>query len=136
MMAAFSPEFLEAQQHKLIEERDRLQQELKLIDQDLIRLGQSQADEGKSVGNHMADEGGSIQETDNDLAVRGNAEQVLEAIERALKKFDAGTYGICEDTGEPIPEARLEALPYARFTVKAQEKREAMGTFRPIPSIR
>jgi RNA polymerase-binding transcription factor DksA len=135
-MAAFTPRFLEAQKQKLIEERDRLRNELRLIDQDLIRLGQSQADEGKSVGNHMADEGGSIQETDNDLAVRGNVEQVLEAIERALKKFDTGTYGICEDTGEPIPEARLEALPYARYTVKAQEKREAMGTLRPIPSIR
>jgi RNA polymerase-binding transcription factor DksA len=135
-MAAFTPKFLAAQKDKLLDERDRLQNELKLIDQDLIRLGQSQADEGKSVGNHMADEGGSIQETDNDLAVRGNVEQVLEAIERALKKFDAGTYGICEDTGEPIPEARLEALPYARYTVRAQEKREMAGTFRPIPSIR
>lgn len=135
-MAVFTPEFLEAQKHKLIEERDRLRTELRLIDQELIRLGQSQADEGKSVGNHMADEGGSIQETDNDLAVRGNIEQVLAAIERALKKFDDGTYGICEDTGEPIPEARLEALPYARYTVKAQEKREVAGTFRPVPSIR
>ena len=135
-MAVFTPEFLETQKRKLLEERERLYVELKLIDQDLIRLGQSQADEGKSVGNHMADEGGSIQETDNDLAVRGNVEQVLEAIERALKKFDAGTYGICEDTGEPIPDARLEALPYARYTVKAQEKREATGNFRPIPSIR
>jgi RNA polymerase-binding transcription factor DksA len=135
-MAAFTPEFFETQKRKLLAERERLYTELKLIDQDLIRLGQSQADEGKSVGNHMADEGGSIQETDNDLAVRGNVEQVLAEIERALKKFDTGTYGICEDTGEPIPEARLEALPYARYTVKAQEKREAMGNFRPVPSIR
>jgi len=135
-MAVFTPEFLETQKRKLLEERDRLYIERKLIDQDLIRLGQSQADEGKSVGNHMADEGGSIQETDNDLAVRGNVELVLAEIERALKKFDAGTYGICEDTGEPIPEARLEALPYARYTVKAQEKREAAGTIRPVPSIR
>ena len=135
-MATFSPEFLEVQQRKLLSERDRLRTELRLIDQDLIRLGQSQADEGKSVGNHMADEGGSIQETDNDLAVRGNVEQVLAEIERALTKFDAGTYGICEDTGEPIPEARLEALPYARYTVKAQERREATGTLRPIPSVR
>src|SRR5947209_7550388 len=135
-MATYSPEFLGAWQRELLSERDRLRTELKLIDQDLIRLGQSQADEGKSVGNHMADEGGSIQETDNDLAVRGNVEQVLTEIERALKKFDDGTYGICEDTGEPIPEARLEALPYARYTVKGQEKPEATGNFRPIPSIR
>jgi DnaK suppressor protein len=135
-MAEFSPEFLAAQRTKLIEERQRLRGEMRAIDQDLIRLGQSQADDGASVGNHMADEGGNIQEADNDLAVRGNVEQVLAEVEHALKKLDEGTYGICEDTGEPISQARLEALPYARYTVAALEKREAMGTSRPLPSIR
>jgi DnaK suppressor protein len=134
--AEFSPEFLDAQRAKLLEERTRLQNELRAIDADLIRLGQSQADDGASVGNHMADEGGSIQEADNDMAVRGNVEQVLAEIENALKKLNNGTYGYCEDTGEPIAQARLEALPYARYTVKAQEKREALGLYRPIPSVR
>lgn len=135
-MAQFSPEFLAAQRAKLLAERERLHNELRAIDEDLIRLGQSQADDGASVGNHMADEGGSVQEADADLAVRGTVEQVLAEIENALKKIENGTYGFCEDTGEPIAQARLEALPYARYTVKAQEKREALGTYRPVPSIR
>src|SRR5437899_1067191 len=96
--AESTPEFLAAQRGKLLEERERLHNELRAIDQDLIRLGQSQADDGASVGNHMADEGGSIQEADNDMAVRGNVEQVLAEIENALKKIELGTYGICEDT--------------------------------------
>ncbi|HEY7908963.1 MAG TPA: TraR/DksA C4-type zinc finger protein [Thermomicrobiales bacterium] len=135
-MAEFSPKFLAAQKEKLLAERERLHGEKRAIDQDLIQLGRSQADDGASVGNHMADEGGSIQEADNDLAVRGNVEQVLAEVEHALKKLEDGTYGICEDTGEPISHARLEALPYARYTVAALEKREAAGTSRPIPSIR
>ena len=124
-MAEFSPKFLAAQKEKLLAERERLHGEKRAIDQDLIQLGRSQADDGASVGNHMADEGGSIQEADNDLAVRGNVEQVLAEVEHALKKLEDGTYGICEDTGEPISQARLEALPYARYTVAALEKREA-----------
>lgn len=135
-MAAFSPEFLEIQQQKLIFERDRLQEELHALDQELIRLGQSQSDEGAGVGNHMADEGSDAQEQENDLAVRANVEQMLTEIQHALTKFDLGTYGICEDTNQPIDTARLEALPYARYTVKAQEKREVLGTYRPLPSIR
>lgn len=134
--AQFSPKFLAAQKEKLLAERERLHSELRAIDADLIRLGQSQADDGASVGNHMADEGGNVQEADADLAVRGNVEQVLAEIENALKKIESGTYGFCEDTGEPIAQARLEALPYARYTVKAQEKREALGISRPVPSIR
>lgn len=135
-MAEFSPAFLAAQKEKLLAERDRLRGELRAIDEDLIRLGQSQADDGASVGNHMADEGGSVQEADNDLAVRGNVEQVLSEVEHALKKIETGAYGVCEDSGETISHARLEALPYARYTIKAQERREAMGTYRPLPSVR
>lgn len=135
-MAAFAPKFLKVQQQTLIEERDRLQDELRAIDQELIRLGQSQSDEGAGVGNHMADEGSDAQEQDTDLTVRANIEMMLGEVQHALTKFDLGTYGICEDTNQPIAVARLEALPYARYTVQAQEKREVFGTYRPLPSIR
>lgn len=135
-MAAFTPEFLETQKQKLVQERDRLQSELRAIDQELIRLGQSQSDEGAGVGNHMADEGSDAQEQETDLTVRANIEVMLGEIQHALTKFETGTYGICEDTNEPIAVARLEALPYARYTVQAQEKREVLGTYRPLPSIR
>ncbi len=45
-------------------------------------------------------------------------------IERSLEKINDGTYGVCDITGEEIPLARLEAIPYATMTVKAQEKFE------------
>ena len=135
-MAAFTPEFLEAQKRELIEERDRLQSELRAIDQELIRLGQSQSDEGAGVGNHMADEGSDAQEQETDMTVRVNIEEMLGEVQHALTKFESGDYGICEDTNEPIAVARLEALPYARYTVQAQEKREVLGTYRPLPAVR
>ncbi|MDQ6833322.1 MAG: TraR/DksA family transcriptional regulator [Chloroflexota bacterium] len=135
-MVAFTPTFLEAQKQKLIEERDRLQSELRAIDQELIRLGQSQSDEGAGVGNHMADEGSDAQEQETDMTVRVNIEEMLGEVQHALTKFESGDYGICEDTHEPIAIARLEALPYARYTVQAQEKREVLGTYRPLPAAR
>lgn len=135
-MAAFTPTFLEAQKRELVEERDRLQSELRAIDQELIRLGQSQSDEGAGVGNHMADEGSDAQEQETDMTVRVNIEEMLGEVQHALTKFEAGGYGICEDTNEPIAVARLEALPYARYTVQAQEKREVLGTYRPLPAVR
>ncbi len=50
--------------------------------------------------------------------------KILRQIERALEKMDENTYGICDLTEEEISLARLEALPYATMTVKAQEKFE------------
>ena len=49
---------------------------------------------------------------------------ILRQIDRALEKIDENTYGVCDITGDEIPLARLEAIPYATMTVKAQEKLE------------
>lgn len=46
-------------------------------------------------------------------------------IERALAKIDEGTYGLSDESGEPIPQARLEAVPEAIFTVEEQSRRDA-----------
>jgi DnaK suppressor protein len=48
----------------------------------------------------------------------------LRHIERALEKIEENTYGICDITGQEIPLARLEAVPYATMTVKAQDQLE------------
>jgi DnaK suppressor protein len=47
-------------------------------------------------------------------------------IEIALKKIESGTYGICEECGEPIGEKRLEAIPWVRLCIECSEKDEAM----------
>ena len=60
----------------------------------------------------------------------GQAERVreeLEAIERAEKRLSEGTYGMSIDSGEPIPDARLEAIPWAERTAEEQARYELLG---------
>ena len=63
----------------------------------------------------------------------------LYEIEEALKRIEIGTYGVCEMSGEKIPQARLEALPFARFTIECQEQleqQEMSGHYRtPVTSL-
>ena len=63
-------------------------------------------------------EGGTMNiDRERDLALSAQARAAVEEIDRALAKMDAGTYGICERCGNPIPKARLKALPYAALCV-------------------
>jgi DnaK suppressor protein len=60
----------------------------------------------------------------------GQAERVreeLEAIERAEKRLSEGTYGVSIDSGEPIPDGRLEAIPWAERTAEEQARYELLG---------
>ncbi len=69
-----------------------------------------------------ADVGGDL--FDEELAV-GQAEQLreeLDAIARAERRLDDGTYGVSVDSGEPIPDARLEAIPWAERTAEEQAR--------------
>ncbi len=74
---------------------------------------------------HMADHGSDNFEQDFTLSLVESERRELVEIERALQRLDHGTYGICEGTGEPIPRPRLEAIPYARYSVEYQRKLEA-----------
>ncbi len=58
------------------------------------------------------------------LEVQERDRQLLLEIDRALMKLENGDYGYCEDTEEPIDEARLEAQPWTRYSVEAAERRE------------
>ena len=49
---------------------------------------------------------------------------LLEQVDKALEKMEVGSYGICELCGKPIPAARLEVIPFTRFTVDCQSKLE------------
>ena len=59
-----------------------------------------------------------------DQTISEQAEGRLENVERALRKMEEGSYGICDDTGEEIPKGRLEAIPEAVTTVEAQQRRD------------
>ena len=81
-------------------------------------------EETKGYSQHQADEGTDDFNRTISLEVSSKELNILRQIERALDKIENGTYGVCDITGEDIPLARLEAIPYATMTVKAQEKFE------------
>lgn len=81
-------------------------------------------EEGKGYSQHQADEGTDDFVRSVNLEVSDKEFKILRQIERALEKINENTYGICDLTEEEIPKARLEAIPYATMTVKAQEKLE------------
>ena len=78
----------------------------------------------------MADS--ATDEFDHDLALgKLSAEQdALYEVEEALKRIRNGTYGICEESGKPIPVARLKAIPWARFTIEVEARLEHKGVVR------
>jgi DnaK suppressor protein len=81
-------------------------------------------DEATGYSQHQADQGTDDFDRMTNLELTHVEARHLRHIEHALKKIEDGTYGICDITGEEIPLARLEAIPHACMTVKAQEKME------------
>jgi RNA polymerase-binding transcription factor DksA len=75
---------------------------------------------------HIADAATDTFDRDLVLGLVSFEQDALYEIEAALKRIEAGTYGICGLTGRPIPWERLEANPWARFSVEAQEKLECI----------
>ena len=67
---------------------------------------------------HMADLGTDNFEQEFSLELMNGARRLLTEIDDALNRIETGTYGICEGTGKPIPKARLEAQPWARYSVE------------------
>ena len=65
-------------------------------------------------------------ETDRalELRTRDRARKLISKIDQALERLDNGTYGYCEETGEPIGLRRLEARPIATLSIEAQERHE------------
>jgi RNA polymerase-binding transcription factor DksA len=73
---------------------------------------------------HMADMGTDNYEQEFTLGLVEKDRNMLREINSALAKIQAGTYGICEGTGNPIAKARLEAQPWARFSIEHARKVE------------
>jgi DnaK suppressor protein len=67
---------------------------------------------------HMADLGTDNYEQEFALGLMDSERRILHEIDDALQRIEDGTYGICEGTGNPIPKARLEAQPWARYCVE------------------
>ena len=93
-------------------------------------LAKESAQEMAGYSLHMADSGTDNFDRDFALSLLSSDQDAVYEIEEALKRIERNTYGICELTGKPIPKARLEAIPWTRFTVAAQAQLERDGALR------
>src|ERR1700746_726083 len=117
------PLFLRKQKSKLLQLRDSLLDSMMGVSRDTLR-SRAEGSEASAFGMHQADAGSDAYDRDFALSLLSQEQDALYEIEEALKRVDAGTYGICEMSGKPIPRARLEAIPFARFTVECQSQLE------------
>jgi RNA polymerase-binding transcription factor DksA len=93
-------------------------------------LAKESAEEMPGYSLHMADSGTDNFDRDFALSLLSSDQDAIYEIEEALKRIERNTYGICELTGKQIPRARLEAIPWTRFTVEAQAQLEKEGALR------
>jgi DnaK suppressor protein len=93
-------------------------------------LAKDSAQEMPGYSLHMADSGTDNFDRDFALSLLSSDQDAVYEIEEALKRIEKKTYGTCELTGKPIPRARLEAIPWTRFTVTAQAQLEKDGAMR------
>ena len=77
-----------------------------------------------SADQHLADTATETVEREIGSTLEEHDERLLEAIDAALKRIDDGTYGKCVNCGAPIPEERLEAMPWATLCIDCKRKEE------------
>ncbi|MGV3771276.1 MAG: TraR/DksA family transcriptional regulator [Verrucomicrobiales bacterium] len=107
----------------LLDLRERLQNQMS-------GLAKESAEEMSSYSLHMADSGTDNFDRDFALSLLSSDQDAIYEIEEALRRIEKNTYGVCELTAKPIPKARLDAIPWTRFTVEAQAQLEREGALR------
>jgi RNA polymerase-binding transcription factor DksA len=114
----FTPAFLAKQHEALLDERARYLNQAETLQQEADQLaadrepGDVQFDEESGEGDTIA------VERERDLTLSAQARDAVRQIDEALDRYDKGVYGICIHSGDPIPKARLEAIPWAAERVE------------------
>jgi RNA polymerase-binding transcription factor DksA len=115
--------FLRKQKERLLQLRDNILDSMNGVAKDTLRA-RAEGSEASAFGMHQADAGSDSYDRDFALSLLSQEQDALYEIEEALKRIEQGTYGTCEMSGKPIAHARLEAIPFARYTVECQAQLE------------
>jgi RNA polymerase-binding protein DksA len=83
-----------------------------------------QRDSGEGSGDDQADAGTKTFEREHEMSLAANSRDLLAQVERALQRLENGPYGICENCGNPIGKARLQAFPRATLCVTCKQREE------------
>ena len=114
-------QFVERQRERLLGVRDELLRIREGVAEDERDLGEK---EGDFTEHDFGDLSQDMFTREMDASIGEQAERRLGEVDRALQKIDEGTYGLSDDSGEPIPRGRLEAVPEALRTVEEQQRFE------------
>lgn len=122
ILSAHGDDYMNADQMEFFKER-------------LLQMQQELISNADATTNHLQEQEATPDPADRatleeeyalELRTRDRERKLLQKIQSTLKKIEDGSYGYCEDTGEPIGVKRLLARPTATLTVEAQERREWM----------
>lgn len=116
-MAWLTPAKLKEIRSELVEMRDAI----------LKTVRKQQVEEGVDNGDSVDQASQSI-EKELLFELSDNERTTLDMIDAAIRKIDNGTYGLCEATQRPISRARLEAIPYCRYSIEYQNQLENKET--------
>jgi RNA polymerase-binding transcription factor DksA len=128
--------FVLKQRQRLLDLRDELVDAMSGMTGEIRNA--PEGSEASGSGMHQGDAGSDAYDRDFALSVLAKEQDALYEIEQALRRIDRGAYGICEMSGKVIPQARLEAIPFARLTVECQaqwEKEYGNRRFRPSNEV-
>jgi len=117
----WTPEEVAEARAELQSESLRLRAEITSSEEGLAGL---MRDSGDGAGDDQADTGTKNITREHEMALAANAREMLEQTERALERLDAGTYGLCENCGNAIGKARMQAFPRATLCVECKQKQE------------
>jgi DnaK suppressor protein len=132
-----SSAFVDKQKQRLLDLRDELVDAMTGTTRDTIRNA-PEGSEASGSGMHQGDAGSDAYDRDFALSVLAKEQDALYEIEQALQRIKKGAYGVCEMSGKKIPQARLEAIPFARLTVECQaqwEKEYGNRRYRPSNEV-
>ena len=116
--------------------RELLNRERQRIERALVEQAGGSDGELSTIDQHLGDQGSELYEDEFEAGLRERLLNELAAVERAEARVDAGTYGLSVESGEPIPDERLEAIPTAERTAEEQGRFEgrrwARGRASPV----
>jgi len=121
-LAGITPRELEVFRDKILAKRREIVGDMSSMEREALRSGS-----GSNLSNlplHMADMGTDNYEQEFTLGLMEKDRKLLRDLNDGLAKIQNGTYGICEGTGKPISKARLEAQPWARYSIEYARKLE------------
>jgi RNA polymerase-binding protein DksA len=116
-----TPKEIAAIRANLVEQRNVFMREFSDLEDAAFNVSQSEVSGEVSFDEEYADAGSFTFEREKELSIGNNIRDLLDKVNHAINAIDRGTYGICENCGNPIAKARLLALPYSTLCLNCKQ---------------